>query len=239
MLIMAGLLHRALPQHRGGGTRTGYADLLGSTMHLFIEEPVLRVRALFALLIFATFSTFWTAIVLPLSAPPFSLSHTVIGLLGLGGLVGALAAGGAGRLADRGWGNRTTGVALVLMLVAWIPIALLPVSLWWLIAGVLILDLAIQAVHVSSQSMILAARPDAGSRLIGAYMVFYSVGSACGAIATTMVYARLGWVGVCALGGGISMLTLLLWCVITMPGTLAPTGNRRCRDRDPSYRKPG
>jgi predicted MFS family arabinose efflux permease len=74
-----------------------------------------------------------------------------------------------------------------------------------------VLDLAIQAVHVTNQSMLFTVRPEARSRLVGGYMVFYSIGSAAGSIASTMVYARAGWNGVCILGAAISAGALLLW----------------------------
>jgi predicted MFS family arabinose efflux permease len=210
-LIMAILLLRVLPRHKLANVATSYPELLRSTVMLFVQEPVLRIRAVIAMLIFATFSVLWTSMVLPLSAPPFSLSHTEIGLFGLAGVAGALTAGRSGHLADRGWGQWTTGVALVLLLAGWIPIAMTGVSLWALVAGVVILDLAVQAVHVTNQSMILAVRPDAGSRLIGGYMVFYSIGSASGSIASTMVYAWAGWPGVCILGASTSGVALLFW----------------------------
>lgn len=217
-LLMAFLLFRVLPRHQAGHTTTSYLQLLRSTVMLFVEEPILRVRAVIAMLIFATFSVLWTSMVLPLSAPPFSLSHTEIGLFGLAGVAGALTAGRAGHLADRGWGQWTTGICLALMLAAWIPIAFTGVSLWALVVGVIMLDLAIQAVHVTNQSMILAVRPDAGSRLIGSYMVFYSIGSASGSIASTMVYAWAGWLGVCGLGAAISMAALLFFAATRTPG---------------------
>jgi predicted MFS family arabinose efflux permease len=210
-LLMAILLFRVLPRHQTGRAATSYPQLLRSTVMLVIEEPILRVRAVIAMLIFGTFSVFWTSMVFPLSAPPFSLSRTEIGLFGLAGVAGALTAGRAGHLADRGWDQWTTGISLALMLAAWIPIAMTGISLWALVAGVVILDLAVQAVHVTNQSMILAVRPDAGSRLIGGYMVFYSIGSASGSIASTIVYAWAGWLGVCILGAAISSVALLFW----------------------------
>jgi len=211
MLMMAGLLFRALPRHSSNATAASYPELLRSIVTLFRQEPVLRVRAILALLIFASFNVLWAPLALPLSAAPFSLSHTEIGMFGLAGVIGALAAGQAGRLADRGLGQTTTGLSLGLMLVAWLPIALMGVSLWALIAGVIVLDLAIQAVHVTSQSMLFAGRPEAHSRLVGAYMFFYSIGSASGAIAATHVYAHASWSGVCALGGAIGAVALLFW----------------------------
>lgn len=224
MLAMAALLLRVLPHGRRTAlTGVAYLALLRSTAALFVEERILRERALFAFLIFANLNLFWNAIVLPLSAPPIALSHTSIGALGIAGVAGALAARNAGRLADLGWGQRNTGLSLLLMLAAWAPIACLQTSLWLLIAGVIMLDFAIQAVHVTSQSLMVAARPDAASRLVGGYMVFYSIGSATGAIASTIVYAAAGWSGVCILGAGTSAAALLVW-VITASRIEAPAG---------------
>ncbi|PJG55467.1 MFS transporter [Bradyrhizobium forestalis] len=215
MLAMAVLLLRVLPRgaHAAMAGGSSYLSLLRSTAALFVEEPILRERALFAFLIFADLNVFWTSIVLPLSAPPFALSHTTIGLLGVAGFAGALGARNAGRLADLGWAQRTTGLSLMLMLAAWAAIACLHVSLWFVVLGVIMLDLGLQAVHVTSQSLIVAARPDAASRLVGGYMVFYSIGSAAGGIAATMVYAMVGWSGVCMLGSGISAAALLVWVI--------------------------
>ncbi len=224
MLVMAALLARALPRQAPQPLAgASYAKLLRSTATLFAEEPVLRERAVFALLAFASFSAFWSSIVLPLAAPPLSLSHTTIGMLGIAGLAGALAARNSGRLADRGWGQRTTGLSLLLMLAGWAPIACLNTSLWLVLVGVVMIDFAVQAIHVTNQSLIVATRPEASSRLIGVYMVFYSIGSGLGAIASTIVYAAAGWLGVCALGAAISAVALLYW-VIVVSRTPVPVG---------------
>ncbi|MFF2409857.1 MFS transporter [Streptomyces sp. NPDC058092] len=216
-------LHRVLPRRAAPPTSMRYLQLLRSTLVLFAEERVLRVRALLALLIFAAFSTLWSCVALPLSEPPLSLSHTAIGAFGLAGAAGALAAAPAGRLHDRGLARWTTGVALALLTVSWLPLSLTRQSLWALAIGAVVLDLAVQAVHVTSQSLIYAVRPDAGSRLIGGYMVFYSVGSAAGALASTTVYARAGWGAVCVLGAAISALALLVWAATRKESPAAGT----------------
>ncbi|MFE1599621.1 MFS transporter [Methylobacterium sp. ID0610] len=220
MLVMTGILWRVLPREGRRMPDESYAAILRSIPVLFAEQPLLRMRALLALLIFAAFSTFWTSLVLPLSAAPHAFPHGVIGLFGLVGLVGALAARGAGRLADQGLGPATTGAALLLLLASWGLIALLPVSLAALLVGVLMLDLAVQAVHVTNQSLIVARFPDSHSRLIGGYMVFYSLGSGLGALASTIAYAHAGWAGVALLGAGFSGTALALWaCTRWRPKT--------------------
>ncbi|MEU6017601.1 MFS transporter [Streptomyces sp. NPDC047515] len=210
-LVLTLALYRVLPRRSAAPSAMRYARLLRSTLTLFAEERVLRVRALLALLIFAAFSTLWSCVAHPLSAPPLSLSHTAIGAFGLVGAAGALAAAPAGRLHDRGLAGRTTGIALALLTASWLPLAFTRQSLWALAIGAVLLDLAVQAVHVTNQSLIYAVRPDAGSRLIGGYMIFYSIGSATGALASTTVYARAGWGAVCILGAAISALALLVW----------------------------
>ncbi|MEV0279061.1 MFS transporter [Streptomyces sp. NPDC050610] len=211
--LLALVLHRVLPRHSGASPTTAlrYGQLLRSTVTLFARERLLRLRALFGLLIFAAFSTLWSSVALPLSEPPYSLSHSAIGALGLIGVAGALAATAAGRLNDRGLSGRTTGIALALLTAAWLPLAFTRTSLWALIVGVVLLDLAVQAVHVTNQTLIYALHPVAGSRLIGGYMVFYSIGSATGAIAATSLYAAAGWGAVCALGAAFSCAGLALW----------------------------
>lgn len=227
MLVMAGLLLHMLllhmlPLHARTGAPPSYLKLIGSLATLFREEPVLRTRSVLAFLIFAGFNVLWAPLALPLAAPPLSLSHSAIGLFGLAGLAGALAAGRAGHLADRGLAQWTTGISLALMLVAWLPVALLHSSLWALAIGVIAIDLAIQAVHVTNQSLIFGLRPEARSRLVAGYMVFYSMGSASGAIASTSVYAAAGWTGVGGLGAAIALLALLFWTATRRPARLSP-----------------
>lgn len=210
-LIIAAVLWKLAPVTSAQRDGKSYLALIRSLFALLAGERILRIRGLLASLIFADFSVLWTAMVLPLSAPPLSLSHTAIGLFGLAGLAGALAARRAGRWADQGLGQRVTGIALVLLTLSWLPIGFAETSLLALACGVIVLDFAVQAVHVTNQSLIFAARPDAQSRMVGAYMCFYSVGSALGAVAATQVYAVWGWVAVSVLGALISATAVALW----------------------------
>ncbi|KAB0635412.1 MFS transporter [Burkholderia latens] len=212
-IAMLAALARLLPDADAPRERIGYAALLRSMVTLLRTERVLRVRGAIALLMFAAFSIFWSALVLPLSAPPHAMSHTQIGAFGLVGALGAAAAARAGRLADRGLGEATTGAALALLAFSWLPLAFAGTSVALLVVGIVLLDVGGQAVHVVNQSMILGARPDAHARLVGCYMLFYSAGSGIGAIASTMTYAHAGWLGVCALGAAVSVVALVVWAV--------------------------
>lgn len=213
LLLMVGLFLKVLPKGEREVKSLSYWQLIQSVFTLFIQERTLRIRSVIAMLIFADFSILWTPLVLPLSAPPLSLSHSVIGAFGLVGVAGALAAAHAGKLADRGYGQKTTGIALMLLLLSWLFINYLERSLWALVVGIVLLDLAVQAVHVTNQAMILPLRTEARSRLTAGYMVFYSIGSAGGSIASTQTYALFGWEGVSFLGASISTIALLFWAM--------------------------
>lgn len=213
-LLMLGIalpLWRRLPVLAAAPNPLSYPRLLISMLALLRQEKVLQVRGVLALLMFAAFNIFWSALVLPLSAPPFRFSQTEIGALGLVGIIGALAAGRAGKWADRGYGQRTSAAALVMLLIAWWPLSLMAWSPAALLVGIVLLDLGGQALHVTNQSMIFRTRPEAHSRLVGLYMLFYALGSGLGAVSTTAVYARAGWQGVCLLGASVSLLALLFW----------------------------
>ena len=210
-LLTSLLLWRLLPASRSTPSTTGYGDLLRSLWTLLRDEPVLRQRACLALLSFAAAMVLWTPLVLPLSAPPLSLSASEVGLFGLAGAAGALAAARAGRLADRGLGEWVSGASLLLMILSWGAIALTERSLWALLLGVVAFDLGLQALHVVSQSLIYRLPADTHSRLTAAYMLFYSAGSALGSLLSTLAYAKGGWLAVCALGALLNLLALGYW----------------------------
>ncbi|MGL4430533.1 MAG: MFS transporter [Silvania sp.] len=221
MLLVAIPLWRRLPALPPASHGLSYPRLLGSMLTLLREEKVLQVRGTLALLMFAAFNIFWSALTLPLSAPPYSFSHTLIGTFGLVGVVGALAAARAGQWADGGHAQLTSALALTVLLLAWWPLSLMETSLWALVIGIVLLDLGGQALHVTNQSLIFRTRPEAHSRLVGLYMLFYALGSGLGAIGTTFTYAHLGWHGVCLLGAAVSLLALVFWWLTRVSPSLA------------------
>ena len=212
MLLMAVLLRRTLPEHHRPLGLT-YLRLLGSIATLFRDEPVLRARALAGAAGMGNFSVFWTAMAFLLAGPPYHMAPGAIGLFGLAGAAGALAASGAGRLADQGKGSLATSAGLGLMLLSWIPLAFAGHSLTALVAGVLLLDLAVQAVHISNQAAIYKLRPEARNRLTAGYMTCYFLGGAAGSLLSAWAFGHWGWLGVVAVGTGFSVAGGLGWAL--------------------------
>lgn len=211
MAALGLLLWRVLPAAPANALGLSYRQLLGSMFVLLASQRTLQVRGLLGLLMFAAFGVFWSSLALLLSAPPHALSHSAIGAFGLVGALGALGAARAGSLADRGHAQPLSGAALLLLLLSWLPLGLGADSLLALVLGVLLLDLAGQAIHVLNQSLVFAIDPRAHSRLVGCYMLFYAAGSGLGASAGTAMYAWAGWHAVSLLGAAISLVALLFW----------------------------
>jgi predicted MFS family arabinose efflux permease len=189
-----------------------YRRVLVSFGALF-RERVFVSRGLIAFFLFASFGTLWSGLALPLAANPWHLSTAQIGLFGLAGLAGALGAARAGRWADAGSANVVTGAALVLLAVSWLALRQATWSLWLVVIGVVVLDFAVQVVHVSNQHLLTTTHPERTSSVIGGYMTFYSLGSAFGATATTTVYAHAGWTGSSILGASLAACALVAWAV--------------------------
>ncbi|MEV6159601.1 MFS transporter [Nonomuraea sp. NPDC052129] len=211
MALMAVLLRAFLPRLGGDGGRRSYAGLLRSTAAMFRYEPLLRWRAGIGALSLASFSVLWTALTFLLAGSPYDWSESAIGLFGLAGAVGALTATVAGRLADRGYVQIVSGAGTVLLVASWPALAAGAHSLVLLLVGVIVLDLAHQAVLNSSQNVLYALRPEARNRINSAFMTSLFVGGAVGSALASAVWANSGWTGVCVLGATLSAGTLVLW----------------------------
>ncbi|WP_311791185.1 MULTISPECIES: MFS transporter [Pantoea] len=210
MALMALALWRFLPQVKPT-VSLNYPQLLKSIFQLYKANRVIRTRALTGCLSFANFSVLWTSMAFLLASPPYSYSEGEIGLLGLVGAAGALAARQAGSLADKGKARLTTTLGLLIMLASWGMTALGAHSLAALIVGILLLDLAVQGVHITNQSVIYSQMPEARNRLTSGYMTSYFIGGAFGSLLSANAFHAAGWYGVCAAGVIMTLLNLLIW----------------------------
>ncbi len=222
VLGMAALLNRRLPGEQPR-PHLIYADLLRSVVRLVATEPVLRLRSAIGALTFATFNVIWTSLAFLLVGSPYHYTEAVIGLFGLLGAAGALAASFSGRLADRGFERWVSGSSLVVVSGAFGLLALGRHDLWALILGILVADAGLQAVHIQNQQLIFAIDPAARSRLNTAYIVIYFVGGAVGSATTGAAFASGGWAAVVFLGTAYASATVVLWAVSELTGI----GHRR------------
>ena len=212
-LLIGTFLPEVEPDYKGT-----YKKLMTSLISLIKSEPKLRLASLRGALCFACFSAFWTTIVFLLKQN-FNLGSGVAGEFGLVGAFGALAAGLMGRLSDKMDGYKLSFYTLSLILVSFVIFIFSSHSIAGLIIGVIVLDMGVQATHISNQSIIFTLHPEARNRINTIYMVSYFLGGAIGTFLATMLWKTYQWNGVCITGITISIVTLVIHYInYTSPG---------------------
>jgi predicted MFS family arabinose efflux permease len=196
MLLCLFLIRFNFPQSQPTSSLS-WPKLIRSVVPMWRELPVWRDACFTSMLMFSTFSGFWTTLVFFLESPAYHYGSRAAGLFGLVGAAGALCAPVVGHFADRYGARRNVMISLMINVVAWIVMGLWGVHLAGLIIGVLLLDVAAQAVHVSNQTRMYALRPEARSRLNMVYMTLYFVGGSLGSYFATACWYKFGWTGVC------------------------------------------
>lgn len=215
MLLLGVVLARALP-HDTPRASQPYGALLRSILVLVRREPGLQIVLVYGAISFATFTLFWTGLTFLLSGPPYGYSTGAIGLFGLAGLVGAVAAQGSGRLHDRGWSDRGTGLSWLLAIVAWAICDVGRFSIPWLLIGIVLLDVATQSQRILNQAQAFDLSPQARSRVNTAYITGNFVGGAIGSLVASLLWASGGWTTVSLVGGALSVVGFALWLVTTL-----------------------
>ncbi len=210
MVVQAVVLYVKLPRYRVSAGLS-YPRLLASVLEIARAEPVLRRRALYGSFSFAAFSILWTTLAFLLSGPQYGYGDATIGLFGLVGAAGALTATVVGRFTDRGWARGLTGLSAGLLLAGFVLLWLGAHSLAALLAGIVVLDVGSNGIHITNQSEIYRLRPQARSRINAFYMTSCFIGAAAGSAAAAVVYERWGWAGVCGLGLAVSVAAIARW----------------------------
>lgn len=207
MLALAAILSKQLPRSEPTVALT-YPDLLRSILTLVREQPLLREAALIGGMLFGAFSVFWATLIFRLAAPPFHYGARMAGLFGLVGVAGALVAPAAGRITDRKTPRYTVGIGIGITIVSYGCFWVFGLTFAGLVAGVLLLDLGVQAGHVANQTRIYGLIPEARSRLNTVYMVTYFAGGALGSALGAYGWSVARWNGVCAAGLCLSLTAL-------------------------------
>jgi predicted MFS family arabinose efflux permease len=193
------------PDYRGN-----YGKLMKSLIHLVKTQPKLRLAAFRGALCFATFSAFWTTLVFLLKQPQFNEGSAAAGMFGLVGAFGAVAVGFMGRLSDKMDAHKLSIYTLALILISFIVFYFSSHSIIGLIIGVILLDMGVQATHISNQSIIFALIPEARNRINTVYMVSYFIGGALGTFFASLVWKNYEWNGVCAIGIILSVIVIIV-----------------------------
>jgi predicted MFS family arabinose efflux permease len=211
VLLLAAVSARILPATTPA-TRQRYPALLAEPMRLLRREPELRRSCLYQATIFAAFSAVWTCVALLLTGPAYGYDARAVGLLALVNAATMIAVPLTGRQVDRHGPDVVNLICVTSVIIAAGLLALGGTRLPWLIAGTLVLDVAMQSGMVANQVRIYALDAAARSRLNTAYMTCAYLGGAVGSWVGLQTYARFGWLGVCtqaALLAAVPLVRLL------------------------------
>lgn len=196
MVVLFVLLYRALPVRQPESTLS-YGVLISSMLKMMVTVPVLRRRALYHACLFGTFSLFWTTIPLLLAGPLFNLDQAGIAAFALAGVAGAIAGPIAGRVADKGWIQPATGIAMVAVAIAFLLTRLVDsgtrAELGLLTFAAILLDFGVAANLTLGQRALFVLEPEFRSRLNGMYMSTFFVGGALGSGIGAWSYYHGGW----------------------------------------------
>jgi predicted MFS family arabinose efflux permease len=209
-VILAVVLRVSIPRLQRR-PHIAYPRLIASVFTTVAEHPAAWPTLVISACNFGVFSLFWTALTFLLSAPPFNWSVAQIGLVGLAGLAGALAARRAGTLHDRGWSVPATGAALLVLLLSLAAAALGATSVVVLLVVIVVLDIAVQATTVLSQTRLFALPGAARSRLNTAIVTSNFIGAAVGSTMAAALWNAGGWSAVMAGAAAVVILALAVW----------------------------
>lgn len=206
MLLMWLSFPKSRPDFKGS-----YGALMRSLFTLVKQQPLLREAALINACVFASFGLFWVTLVFLLSGPPFNYGSDVIGLMGLAAAAGALGAPLIGRIADKKNPRIAIGYGLVLVLASFLLFFLFQSDIIGIIAGIVLLDLGIQGVHVSNQTRIYSILPEARNRMNTIFMTVSFIGTAAGSGIGLWVWGVAQWSGACIAGGALVLMAILIY----------------------------
>ena len=204
------VMRLSFPVSRPGFTGS-YASLMRSLLTLVKEQPLLREASAINALAFATFGMFWTTMVLHLSGAPFHFSSHLIGLFGLAAAAGALAAPLVGGSADKRNPRIAIGYGLGLLLLSFVLLYVWANAVTGMIAGIVLLDLAMQGIHVSNQSRVYALIPTARNRLNTVYMTVSFIGTSFGSAIGLFAWDNGSWPAVCLTGAVLTLAAFAIY----------------------------
>lgn len=191
-LLIFFMIQNKFPENRPHFKGT-YGQLIRSLFTLIKTQPLLREATLINIFSFAQFGAFWTTMVLLLSDTPFDFNSAAIGLFGVVGASGALAAPLVGRLGDKGNSRIAVGYGCLLLLISFMIYYFSAESVIGIIIGIVLMDIGIQGVHISNQTRVYSLLPEARNRLNTVFMSFSFLGTAAGSALGLLLWKLGGW----------------------------------------------
>lgn len=206
IILMAKRFPQSFPAFKGS-----YKQLIRSMFGYIKTQPVLRETSIINFLAFAIISAFWTTMVLFLANPPFRFQTLQIGLFGIAGAAGALAAPLVGKLSDGNNPRKNLMIGFVLQLISIALFYFTGSHLYLFVIGIVLIDIGQQAIHVTNQTRIYTLIPEARNRLNTIFMSVSFIGASCGSALGLWLWGQGGWAMFCYGMVAITILNILIY----------------------------
>ncbi len=206
IFLMAIRFPKNLPTFKGT-----YNELMRSMFGYIKTQPVLREASLINFFAFIVIMGFWTTMVLYLANPPHQFSTYQIGLFGIAGAAGALAAPLVGKLSGGNNPRKNLMIGFILELISVALFYFTGHNVFLFVVGIILIDIGQQAIHVTNQTRIYTLVPEARNRLNTIFMSVSFVGAACGSALGLWLWSLGGWTIFCVGVTTIILLNMLIY----------------------------
>lgn len=205
LLLIYSNFPTTLPNFKGK-----YSELMRSLFTLAKEEPKLIFAATKAGLAFGSFLALWAMLAFKMALPPFYAGGTIVGLLGLCGVAGAISASFLGKHVKKIGLFRINYIGTTTIMIGWLSLYFLGESYLGIIFGIIILDIGMQCIQLGNQTSIFDLRPKAINRLNTIFMTCFFIGGATGTFLAGFAWEKHQWIGVTIVGLVLVTLSLLI-----------------------------
>lgn len=177
-----------------------YRALIATVGKIYMSHRNMRLYSLRAAFSFGSMMAIWSCMAFHLVGEPFHAGSDMVGLLGLCGVAGAVAASGVGKYIPRYGITKISCLGHGLQLSAWLVAYFLGDYYFGLILAIMLVDIGAQCLQLSNQSGCLKEVPEASNRANTIFMTSLFAGGSIGTFCAGVAWDGLGWLGVCATG---------------------------------------
>ncbi len=177
-----------------------YGQLMKSIGGIYRDFPAIRVYSLRGGLSFGSMMAIWSCMAFHVAGAPFHAGSDTVGLLGLCGLAGAMAASGIGKYIPKFGIERFCLAGNILQFAAWAAAWVFSGSYAGLVAAIMMVDVGAQCYQLSNQSGCLSLVPEATNRANTIFMSHLFAGGSLGTLCSGIAWNWRGWDGVCLVG---------------------------------------
>ncbi len=182
-----------------------YGKLMKSIGSIYRSFPAVRIYALRGGLSFGSMMAIWSCMAFHLAGAPFHAGSDAVGMLGLCGLAGAMAASGIGKYIPRFGIEKFCLAGNILQFAAWIIAYVFSDGYAGLVVAIMLVDVGAQCYQLSNQSGCLALVPQATNRCNTIFMSHLFAGGSLGTLCAGIAWDCGGWDAVCLVGFSFSL----------------------------------